>query len=163
MLRPRLASQPASSSPIWNQLLLRGWPLDHRITVCQPPDARIVPKLRTQSKAGLLASSKKVGHQMLSPDCVPILPPLAWAPGHNLLHGLLATVPGTVLGTSHILTNLLLPTSPILQVKKLKLQEINSFVEDHALGRQEARAGLHCGHVCLQGHHAHKCYAPWPP
>lgn len=100
---------------------------------------------------------------MLSPDCVPILlSPLSLAPGHNLLHGLLATVPGTVLGTSHTLTNLLLPTTSILQVKKLKLQEIKSLVEDYILGRQGARAGLHSGHVCPQGHYAHNRYAPWP-
>lgn len=70
------------------------------------------------------------------------------------------TVPGTVLGTSYRLTHFLLPTTPVLQVKELKHQEIKLLVKDHTLARGKAGISLRAPSRRPQAH-AHSHCAPW--
>lgn len=82
---------------------------------------------------------------MLSPNCVPI--PLSHCHQpvgtcHSLLNGLPAIVPGSGLGTSPILTHLFLPTTAILQMRKLKHQEIQLLVKGHTLASGKGKAGI---------------------
>lgn len=143
-----LVTQLTPSSSVWIQLLLQGWPSDYVITVPQTLAARIVPRLRIQSQARSPASPWQVSRKMLSPDCVLIPVPSSLAPGHNLLSGLPAIVPGTVLGTSYVLTQFLLPTTPALQMKELKHQEIELLVKDHTLAKGQSW-DFTLGTVCL--------------